>query len=114
MVPRAGIEPATQSSSGFCSTTELPRHYFQGEIENILEKYGLTPAFCQIQYADPRISCGFYTLMRFDIPFLICYAQANIHSKRHFMEPLTHKINTIKTEFIHALEKVSNQAQLEE
>ncbi|KKT02001.1 MAG: hypothetical protein UV79_C0003G0033 [candidate division TM6 bacterium GW2011_GWF2_43_17] len=29
MVPRDGIEPPTRSSSGFCSTTELPRHIFQ-------------------------------------------------------------------------------------
>ncbi len=29
MVPRDGIEPPTRSSSGFCSTTELPRHSFQ-------------------------------------------------------------------------------------
>jgi phenylalanyl-tRNA synthetase alpha chain len=35
MVPRAGIEPATQSSSGFCSTTELPRH----RLVNVRKKY---------------------------------------------------------------------------
>lgn len=29
MVPGVGIEPTTRSSSGFRSTTELPRRYFK-------------------------------------------------------------------------------------
>lgn len=35
MVPRDGIEPSTQSSSGFCSTTELPRHIIIVFVKNI-------------------------------------------------------------------------------
>lgn len=34
-MPGAGIEPATQSSSGFCSTTELLRLLNTGIIKNI-------------------------------------------------------------------------------
>lgn len=32
LVPRAGIEPATTPSSGECSTTELPRQDYFGNV----------------------------------------------------------------------------------
>jgi hypothetical protein len=56
MVPRDGIEPSTQSSSGFCSTTELPRHIIIVFVKNIflsiLKKLKLLDGMLDINELD--------------------------------------------------------------
>lgn len=49
LVPGDGIEPSTRSSSGFCSTTELPR---RGQICKLDMLYGTSARLiCQMKTA---------------------------------------------------------------